>query len=111
VSIGGRIRFESRRSGGFALLEIAYDGPHEPGGVLDQLFVPFASGGSGNAVSLGLATAQQIIQAHGGEIRARGEGEWTSIISLTLPIRGNEDRRSAKSDRRQARADRRRRGP
>ena len=111
VPIGGRIRVESRRSGGFAMVEISHDGPREPGDIVEQLFVPFSSSPTGSASTLGFAMAQQVIQAHGGEIRARSEAEWTAVVSLTLPIQGNQDRRSPRADRRQPRADRRRRGP
>ncbi|HTM56854.1 MAG TPA: ATP-binding protein [Candidatus Udaeobacter sp.] len=110
VSVGGRIRVESRRNGGFAVLEIAHDGPREAGDLIERLFVPFSSDRGLNA-SLGLTTAQQIVQAHGGEVRVRSEAEWTAIVSLTLPIRGNEDRRMPQGERRQPRPDRRRRGP
>jgi nitrogen-specific signal transduction histidine kinase len=111
VPIGGRIRVESRRSGGFAMVEIAHDGSREPGDLVEQLFVPFSSSPTGSPSTLGFAMAQQVIQAHGGEIRARAEAEWTAVLSLTLPIQGNQDRRSPRPDRRQPRADRRRRGP
>jgi signal transduction histidine kinase len=109
VPIGGRIRVESRRTGGFAVVEIAHDGPRAPGDLLEQLFVPFSNLVSGEG--LGLALARQVIQAHGGEIRVRSEAEWTAVVSLTLPIRDNEDRRSAPVERRHVRADRRRRSP
>jgi len=58
-----------------------------------------------------MAVAQQVIQSHGGEIRARRETEWTAVVSLTFPIQGNEDRRRAAGDRRQSRPERRRRTP
>ena len=109
--VGGRMRVESRRAGGFAIVELAHDGPRDPGDILEQVFVPFASRADGGGATLGLAMAQQVIHAHGGEIRARAEAEWTSVVSLTLPIQANEDRRRPRGDRRQARPDRRRRGP
>ena len=111
VPVGGRIRVESRRVNGFAIVEVAHDGPRDPGDILEQVFVPFSSSPAGGSATLGLAMAQQVIQSHGGEIRARGEAEWTAVVSLTLPIQGNEDRRATHAERRQSRADRRRRGP
>jgi len=44
-------------------------------------------------------------------VRVRSEGEWSTIFSLTLPIRDNEDRRRPVSDRRVTRRDRRARSP
>jgi nitrogen-specific signal transduction histidine kinase len=52
--------------------------------------------------------AYQIVREHGGEIRARSEGDWTSIVTIYLPVRENQDRRK-KPDRRAGRSDRRRR--
>lgn len=107
VSAGGRIQVESRRAGDYALVEIAFDGQRQGGDLLDHLFVPFATGpAAGAAVGLGLA--QQIVREHGGEVRVRGETEWSTIFSFTLPIAGNEDRRR-NPERRSVRRDRRRR--
>jgi nitrogen-specific signal transduction histidine kinase len=110
VAVGGRIRVESRRVAGFVVVEVAHDGPREPGDLIEQLFVPFA-GQMESGPAIGMAVAQQVIQSHGGEIRARRETEWTAVVSLTFPIHGNEDRRSAGIERRQSRPDRRRRAP
>lgn len=107
ASVGGRIQVESRRAGGFVLVEIAFDGQRQGGDLLEQLFVPFATGPStGAAVGLGLA--QQIVREHGGEVRVRGETDWSTVFSFTLPVAGNEDRRRS-HERRSVRGDRRRR--
>ena len=106
VSVGGRIRIESRRLGGSVLLELAHDGPRAPGELLEQVFVPFASqrpGGPG----VGLGVAQQIVREHGGEIRTRSDGEWGCVFTLSLPVFENQDRRRAGAGRRRPRGDRR----
>ena len=107
---GGRIRIESRRAGAHAVVEIAHDGPRVAGEALEQLFVPFASGHPGGP-AVGLAVAQQVVRDHGGEIRVRSEGEWSSVVTLALPILDNQDRRRAAPDRRRPRADRRAAAP
>jgi signal transduction histidine kinase len=106
VSAGGRVRIESRQAGAAVLLEVAHDGPHGPGDLLEQLFVPFASQRPGGP-AVGLGVAQQIVREHGGEIRVRSDGEWGPVFALSLPVRGNQDRRQGGTDRRRARADRR----
>lgn len=106
VSVGGRVRLESRQAGATVLLEVAHDGPHAPGDLVEQLFVPFASQRPGGP-AVGLGVAQQIVREHGGEIRVRSDGEWGTVFSLSLPVRENQDRRHAGTDRRGARADRR----
>lgn len=103
---GGRLRVETRRAGGNAVLEVAHDGGPIAGGVLEQLFVPFASARPGGP-AVGLAVAERIVRGHGGEIRVRSEGEWTAIVTITLPLRGNEDRRRQSPDRRARHPDRR----
>jgi nitrogen-specific signal transduction histidine kinase len=106
VSVGGRMRVESRRLGAAVLLEVAHDGPRAPGELMEQIFVPFASqrpGGPG----VGLGVAQQIVREHGGEIRARSDGEWGCVFTLSLPVQENQDRRRAGPGRRRSRSDRR----
>ncbi len=110
VPIGGRIRVESRRAHPYVVVDIAHDGPHEPGDALERLFVPFATRPNG-AAGLGLGLVQRIVREHGGEIRVRSEAEWTTIVSFTLPIPDNQDRRQKSAERRQSRADRRHRFP
>jgi signal transduction histidine kinase len=106
VSAGGRVRIETRRAQGHVVVELAHDGPHPSGALLDELFVPFQiARPAGGPVAI--AIARQIVQEHGGEIRVRSEGEWGAIFTLTLPVRGNEDRRLPGGDRRRARNDRR----
>jgi nitrogen-specific signal transduction histidine kinase len=110
VGPGGRIRVESRRVQQFVVVEVANDGLAHPGEVMSELFVPFVLRGDEGA-DLGLAMARQVVWQHGGEVRVRSEGEWSTVFTLTLPIRSNEDRRKPGNDRRVMRGDRRTRVP
>jgi signal transduction histidine kinase len=107
VPSGGRVRVETRFGGGMVQAEIAHDGPKVPGESLDRIFVPFSATRRYGA-GVGLAVAYQVVREHGGEIRARSEGDWSSIVTVYLPVRENTDRR-ARPDRRAGRNDRRRR--
>lgn len=107
VSTGGCIRVETRVERGQAVVEVAHDGPPPAGELLDHLFVPFATGGR-TGQGLGLSVAQRIVRDHGGEVGVRREGDWGQVLTLTLPVRENEDRRQ-KIDRRGMRGDRRNR--
>ncbi len=109
VPIGGRMRVETRRSGAFVVLEVVHDRTRLEGDVLERLFAPFG-GASANGAALGLGVAHQIVREHGGEIRVRSEGEWSTVFAVTLPVLDNQDRRRS-SDRRSLRSERRRRGP
>jgi signal transduction histidine kinase len=106
VPSGGRLRVETRAAQGAVQAEIAHDGPKVAGEVLDRLFVPFSTSRRYGA-GVGLAMAYQIVREHGGEIRARSEGDWSSIVTIYLPTRENDDRRR-RPDRRDVRTDRRR---
>ncbi len=110
VGVGGRIRVETRRANQYVVVDVAHDGPRAPGELLEQLFVPFASQRTGGP-AVGLAVAQQIVRAHGGEVRVRSEGEWSTVLRFTLPVAGNEDRRQGGPDRRRVRDDRRATSP
>jgi signal transduction histidine kinase len=107
VPSGGRVRVETRTGPGHVQAEVAHDGPKTAGESLDRLFVPFSMSRRYGA-GVGLAVAYQIVREHGGEIRARSEGDWSSILTIYLPVRENQDRRG-KPDRRAGRNDRRRR--
>ncbi|HEX7079028.1 MAG TPA: ATP-binding protein [Candidatus Eisenbacteria bacterium] len=107
VPSGGRVRVETRNGTGVVQAEVAHDGPKVAGETLDRLFVPFSTSRRYGA-GVGLAVAYQMVREHGGEIRARSEGDWSSIVTIYLPVRENQDRR-AKPDRRAGRNDRRRR--
>jgi signal transduction histidine kinase len=110
VTVGGRIRVESRQVAHHVVLEIAHDAHHAPGDALEQMLVPFANGTHGGG-AVGLGVASQIVREHGGEVRVRSEGEWGSVVALTFPVSGNQDRRRVPHDRRHARSDRRARSP
>jgi signal transduction histidine kinase len=109
VPLGGRMRIETRRSGGFVVIEVAHDGPHDPGTMMEELFAPFVADREGRGMGLGVA--RQVIREHGGEIRVRSDTEWGTVLTLTLPIVENDDRRRAAAERRHLRGDRRRRSP
>jgi signal transduction histidine kinase len=101
VPVGGRIRVESRRVGEFVVVDVAHDGPRRAGELLEALFLPFATGEE----DAGLAAAQRVVREHGGEVRLRSDGG-TTVVSFTLPVPGNQERRRAQ-DRRVIRGDRR----
>ncbi len=110
VAPGGRVRVETRRNGAYVMVDVSSDGQCRPGDLMEQLFVPFALSRQGGP-GVGLAVAQQVLKQHGGEMRVRSEGEWSTIFSFTLPIPENQDRRHQGQERRHARGDRRERFP
>lgn len=87
---GGRVGIRARRTGDWAEIVISNEGLEIPEGELANIFQKFyrldaarssRTGGAG----LGLAIAREIIELHGGTIRAESNGRLTSFI-ITLPI-------------------------
>jgi heavy metal sensor kinase len=91
---GGGVAISVRIVGASALVRIADSGPGIPEEVLPHLFDRFFradpsrtrdaakdAGGSG----LGLAIARELVQAHGGNIRAESEPEKGSVFVVELP--------------------------
>jgi signal transduction histidine kinase len=96
---GQRIRVRTRSAEGWAQVEIANDGERLSGEILEQLFVPFATGRN-QGCGLGLAVADQIVKEHGGEIRVRSDEEWSVVFTVSFPIRQNQDKRRKQERRR-----------
>ncbi len=67
-------------------IEIADDGPGIPDDELARVFDPFFTKREGG-VGLGLAVVQQIIRAHGGDIRAGKSDLGGASFTITLPIK------------------------
>ncbi|MBC8012682.1 MAG: HAMP domain-containing histidine kinase [Methyloceanibacter sp.] len=79
----GEILFTARREGAVTVIEVADTGPGVPEKARAHLFEAFQSvarkGGSG----LGLAIAQELVQAHGGQIAlVKNEGGATFRVSI-----------------------------
>lgn len=97
---GGRLKIETKRAGDSIHLIIGADLPREPGAGLEHVFAPFIDPdrpGDGPLSSL----ARQVIREHGGEVGARSDLDWPVQLTLSLPIKWNEDRRKSPGDRRQ----------
>ena len=73
---GGKVTVSARPVDGWVEVEVADNGPGIPPDELERIFERFyqtdkaRSGGNRRGVGLGLAIAREIIQAHGGKIRA-----------------------------------------
>lgn len=87
---GGRVEILARRNGSQAEIVVRNEGLEIPEGELANIFQKFyrldaarssRTGGAG----LGLAIAKEIVELHGGAIRAESNGRLTSFV-ITLPI-------------------------
>ena len=91
---GGTVGITARRKGGLVEVVISNEGLEIPEGELARIFEKFyrldaarstRTGGAG----LGLAIAKEIVELHGGTIRAESTGKHTSFV-ISLPARAAE---------------------
>ena len=91
---GGTVGITARRNGGLVEVVIRNEGLEIPEGELARIFEKFyrldaarstRTGGAG----LGLAIAKEIVELHGGTIRAESTGKHTSFV-IRLPARTEE---------------------
>ena len=102
---GGRVDIHARSVGRQAEITIRNEGLEIPEGELANIFQKFyrldaarssRTGGAG----LGLAIAKEIVESHGGTIRAESNGRLTSfVISLPLYREKKEERHGGKRNR------------
>ena len=84
---GGDVAAATSRSGSRVAIAIANTGPPIPPEVQEKLFTPFFTTYA-RGTGLGLAMSQQLVRAHGGEIRVEsGPGRETAFC-VELPIAG-----------------------
>ena len=87
---GSHIRIETEKSGPWAVVRIADDGPGIPDEVKAQVFDMFYSGAnqvadSRRSLGLGLFLCKSIVTAHGGAITVRDNRPRGTIFEFTLP--------------------------
>jgi PAS domain S-box-containing protein len=86
---GGTVRIRSHREGGTVHLSVADEGLGIDAGALERIFDRYARAGTPrdrtiSGTGLGLAISRQIVELHGGLLRAVSEPGEGSIFHLTL---------------------------
>ncbi len=90
---GGKIVVKLERSGSNVLLTVQDDGVGIDPQFLPFVFHPFRQGDGGSTrkhpgLGLGLAIVRQLVELHGGRVRAASPGKGKgSIFTVTLPVR------------------------
>jgi signal transduction histidine kinase len=80
-----QIRIVGRREGAVVVLQVTDTGPGVPARVRERLFQPFQAA-TRRGTGLGLAIAEELVQAHGGEIRMV-EGTIGATFRVVIPDR------------------------
>jgi signal transduction histidine kinase len=85
---GTTISMQLQAQAEFGRLEIEDDGPGFPPEVVDRPFEKYVKGKDSSGSGLGLAFAEAVVRAHGGQIRASNglRGGATIIIDLPLSV-------------------------
>jgi C4-dicarboxylate-specific signal transduction histidine kinase len=86
----GRVDIAARVRHGMLEISVADNGHGIPEGPMDDLFKSFYST-KPDGTGLGLAISRTIIQAHGGRIWGKRNGEGGSTFAFTLPIAAGEN--------------------
>ncbi|MGO9359705.1 MAG: ATP-binding protein [Xanthobacteraceae bacterium] len=81
-----QIRITGRREGSVAIIEVSDTGPGLPVKAREHLFQPFQGNSRDGGTGLGLAIADELIRAHGGEIRLV-EGTIGATFRIAIPDR------------------------
>jgi len=87
---GGIVTVALRADEGLARIDVLDRGPGIPPADLAAVFQPFFRAGASrtgiDGHGLGLAIAQRVVQAHGGEIVARNREDGGLRVTITLPL-------------------------
>jgi signal transduction histidine kinase len=83
---GTTIDFQLQAQMEFGRLEIEDDGPGFPPEVIDRPFEKYVKGKDSTGNGLGLAFAEAVVRAHGGQIRAYNGPRGGACIALDLPL-------------------------
>jgi signal transduction histidine kinase len=86
-NVGGHIRVVALRNGKQVTIEVSDDGPGVPEKARTHLFQAFQGSARKGGTGLGLAVAQELVNAHGGTIRLRDTGKGATF-ELAIPDRG-----------------------
>lgn len=85
---GAHVVLRAQRDGDVALLSVRDDGPGIPRDALERIFQPYEKIDRverGQGLGLGLYIARQIVEAHGGRIRADSEPGGGAAFTVELP--------------------------
>ena len=86
-----QVTIRTRRQGGFAVLEVADNGPGVPDQIRARIFEPyFTTKAVGVGTGIGLSICRQVAEEHGGGIAVEDRPEGGALFRVTLPLLAGE---------------------
>lgn len=85
VREGGYISLMAERQKDIIIIRCQDNGCGIPEDIMDTIFDPFVTHKE-NGTGLGLSSAKQIVEAHGGSIYAESSPETGTVFTVTLPV-------------------------
>jgi signal transduction histidine kinase len=83
---GGKLQVRCGRNGGSFFIEVSDTGPGIPEDRLEQVFHRFVKAGDSRGTGLGLSIARDLVEAHGGTLRATNRAEGGAAFTVSLPL-------------------------
>lgn len=87
VAVMRRVRVSSERRGAVTEIVVEDNGPGLPPVARENLFAAFRGSARRGGTGLGLAIAQELVKAHGGEIRLLASESGRTVFSVSIPDR------------------------
>ena len=81
----GKVTISAHADSQHAIIRIADTGPGIPDAARDFLFEPFKGSMKPGGSGLGVAIAQEIIKAHGGQLRLASSDKTGTVFEISLP--------------------------
>ena len=91
------VRVSARPVRDFLVIEVQDNGPGMPEEAQQNIFKPFAGSTREGGTGLGLSIAQDIMRAHGGDIRLENSTAEGTLFRLVLPVRQAKSQPTAKA--------------
>lgn len=82
---GARVGVHAWEEDGFAVVEVADNGPGVPAEVRERIFEPFFTTKAGRGTGLGLSLSRSIVESHGGRLWLE-DGDGLTRFRFSLPL-------------------------
>ncbi|MFK8051394.1 MAG: ATP-binding protein [Woeseiaceae bacterium] len=88
-----RVTLDKDAANDHSILSVVDEGPGISPALLSSIFDPFVKGSESDGAGVGLALSRQIVELHGGQIKARNndQPEKGLTVTMTLPHRSTAD--------------------